>query len=64
MNYNYRFKALHQCCKRPLYGKDLNRGGVLAALGYSLIGTEFAGKGIIVPELTSASFVPADGGAE
>jgi glutamate N-acetyltransferase / amino-acid N-acetyltransferase len=39
-------------------------GGLLAALGYSLIDTQFAGKGIIVPELTSVSFVPVDGSAE
>jgi len=37
---------------------------VMVALGYSLIGTEFAGKGIIKPEQTSVSFVPVDGGAE
>jgi glutamate N-acetyltransferase / amino-acid N-acetyltransferase len=36
----------------------------MAALGYSLIGTEFAGRGIIKPEQTSVSFVPVDGGAE
>ncbi len=50
--------------KTAIYGKDPSWGGVLAALGYSLIDTEFAGKGIIVPELTSVSFVPIDGGAE
>jgi glutamate N-acetyltransferase/amino-acid N-acetyltransferase len=50
--------------KTGIYGKDPNWGGVLAALGYSLIDTEFAGKGIIVPELTSVCFVPVDGDAE
>lgn len=49
--------------KTGIYGKDPSWGGVLAALGYSLIDTEFAGKGIIVPELTSVSFIPVDGGA-
>ena len=47
--------------KTAIYGKDPNWGGILAARGYSLIGTEFAGQGIIVPELTSISFIPADG---
>jgi glutamate N-acetyltransferase/amino-acid N-acetyltransferase len=42
-------------------GSNPNWVSVLAALGYSLIDTEFAGKGIIVPELTSISFVSADG---
>jgi glutamate N-acetyltransferase / amino-acid N-acetyltransferase len=37
---------------------------VLAALSYSLIDTQFAEKGISVPEVTSVSFVPLDGGAE
>ena len=50
--------------KTGIYGKDPNWGGVLAALGYSLIDTQFAVKGIIVPELTSVSFVPGGGGAE
>ena len=50
--------------KTGIYGKDPNWGGVLAALGYSLIGTEYAGKGIIVPEMTSVSFVPVDGGPQ
>ncbi len=49
--------------KTAIYGGDPNWGGILAALGYSLIGTEFAGKGIIVPDLTSVSLVPADGAA-
>lgn len=50
--------------KTGIYGKDPNWGGVLAALGYSLIDTQFAGKGIVVPELTSVSFVSADDGTE
>lgn len=37
---------------------------MLAALGYSLVDTEFAGKGVIVPELTSVSFMPLDGRSE
>jgi glutamate N-acetyltransferase / amino-acid N-acetyltransferase len=49
--------------KTGVYGKDPNWGGVLAALGYSLVDTQFAGKGIIVPKLTSVSIVPADNGA-
>lgn len=40
---------------------NANYGEIMVALGYSLIGTEFAGQGIIVPELTSVSFVPVDG---
>ncbi|APA10948.1 arginine biosynthesis bifunctional protein [Sclerotinia sclerotiorum 1980 UF-70] len=47
--------------KTGVYGKDPNPIGVLAALGYSLMGTEFAGKGIINPESTSVSFMPVDG---
>lgn len=47
--------------KTAIYGKDPSWGGILAALGYSLVDTEFAGRGIIVPELTSISFVPVDG---
>ena len=50
--------------KTGIYGKDPNWGGVLAALGYSLNDTQFTGKGIIVLEQTSVSFVPVDGGAE
>lgn len=50
--------------KTGIYDKDPNWGGVLAALGYSLMDAEFAGKGIIVPEMTSVTFVPVDGGAE
>lgn len=49
--------------KTGIYGNDANWGTVLAALGYSLIGTQFAGKGILVPHLTSLTFVPDDGGA-
>ena len=48
--------------KTGIYGKDANWGGVLAALGYALVDTEFAGNGIVVPELTSVTFVPGDGG--
>lgn len=40
---------------------NANYGEIMVALGYSLIGTEFAGQNIIVPELTSVSFVPGDG---
>ncbi|ESZ99592.1 arginine biosynthesis bifunctional protein [Sclerotinia borealis F-4128] len=47
--------------KTGVYGKDPNPIGVLAALGYSLMNTEFAGKGIIKRESTSVSFVPIDG---
>lgn len=50
--------------KMGVYGKDPNPIGVLAALGYSLMDTEFAGKGIINRELTSVSFVPVDGSVE
>ena len=50
--------------KTGIYGGDPCWGGVLAALGYSLIDTQFAGKGIVVPELTSVSFVSPDGGVE
>ncbi|KAJ8068997.1 hypothetical protein OCU04_002676 [Sclerotinia nivalis] len=47
--------------KTGVYGKDPNPIGVLAALGYSLMDTDFAGKGIINPESTSVSFMPVDG---
>ncbi|TGO77522.1 hypothetical protein BELL_0103g00170 [Botrytis elliptica] len=50
--------------KMGVYGKDPNPIGVLAALGYSLMDTDFAGKGIINRELTSVSFVPVDGAEE
>ncbi|KAF7899664.1 hypothetical protein EAF00_004000 [Botryotinia globosa] len=50
--------------KMGVYGKNPNPIGVLAALGYSLMDTEFAGKGIINRELTSVSFVPVDGAEE
>lgn len=50
--------------KTGIYGKDPNWSNVLAALGYSLMDTEFAGKGIITPELTSVSFMPVDGSGE
>ncbi|ROW09158.1 hypothetical protein VPNG_05756 [Cytospora leucostoma] len=42
--------------KTGIYGGDPNWGGILAALGYSLVDTQFSGKGIIVPESTSISF--------
>ncbi|TGO41479.1 hypothetical protein BHYA_0021g00510 [Botrytis hyacinthi] len=50
--------------KTGVYGKDPNPIGVLAALGYSLMDTEFAGKGIINRKSTSVSFVPVDGAEE
>lgn len=43
--------------KTGIYGQDPNWVGILAALGYSLIDTQFAAKGIIVPGLTSVSMV-------
>lgn len=49
--------------KTGIYGKDPNWGGALVALGYSLMDTEFAGKGVLVPESTSITFLPVDGGA-
>ncbi|KAF8858851.1 DmpA/ArgJ-like protein [Acephala macrosclerotiorum] len=42
--------------KTAVYGKEANWGGVLVALGQSLMGTKWEGKGIIVPETTSISF--------
>ncbi|MCJ1345750.1 hypothetical protein MMC31_003959 [Peltigera leucophlebia] len=50
--------------KLGIYGKDPNWGGVLAVLGYSLVDTQFAGNGVIMPELTSISFVQLDGRSE
>lgn len=50
--------------KTGVYGKDPNPIGVLAALGYSLMDTDFDGQGIVKPELTSVSFMPVDGGEE
>ncbi len=47
--------------KTGIYGGDPNWGGILVSLGASLIGTDFAGKRIIRPELTSVSFLPTDG---
>lgn len=47
--------------KTGIYGKDPNWGNVLVAMGYSLADTVFAGRGIIVPELTSVSLIPVDG---
>jgi glutamate N-acetyltransferase / amino-acid N-acetyltransferase len=48
--------------KAGIYGKDPNWGGILAVLGYWLLNTQFAGQGIIVPELTSVSFVDGESG--
>ncbi|OQD81489.1 hypothetical protein PENANT_c027G06658 [Penicillium antarcticum] len=42
--------------KTGIYGRDPNWHGILAALGYSLLDTSFAGQGIIIPEQTSVSF--------
>lgn len=42
--------------KTGMYGGDPNWGGILAALGYSLVDTQFSGKSIIIPELTSIYF--------
>ncbi|KAJ5950773.1 Peptidase S58 DmpA/arginine biosynthesis protein ArgJ [Penicillium vulpinum] len=43
--------------KTGIYGRDPNWHGILAALGYSLLDTSFAGQGIIIPEQTSVSFM-------
>lgn len=43
--------------KTGIYGQDPNWHGILAALGYSLLDTSFAGQGIIIPEQTSVSFM-------
>ncbi|KAJ5496536.1 Peptidase S58 DmpA/arginine biosynthesis protein ArgJ [Penicillium fimorum] len=43
--------------KTGIYGLDPNWHGILAALGYSLLDTSFAGQGIIIPEQTSVSFM-------
>ncbi|RAL60294.1 hypothetical protein DID88_000072 [Monilinia fructigena] len=48
--------------KTGMYGRDANPIGLLAALGYAVLGTEYEGKGIVRPEATSVSFV--DGGEE
>lgn len=43
--------------KTAFYGQDPEVwSGIIAALGYSLLGTRFAGQGIIIPERTSISF--------
>lgn len=47
--------------KTSVYGQGPTWGNVMAALGYALIDTEFAGQGVIVPELTSIGFT--EGGA-
>ncbi|KAF1361542.1 hypothetical protein EJ07DRAFT_110877 [Lizonia empirigonia] len=46
--------------KTSIYGEGPTWGNVLAALGYSLVDTEFAGRGLIVPELTSIGFTQPD----
>jgi glutamate N-acetyltransferase/amino-acid N-acetyltransferase len=43
--------------KTALYGGEAAWSGILAALGYSLLDTRFAGRGLIVPAFTSISFV-------
>ncbi|CZR62995.1 probable Arginine biosynthesis bifunctional protein ArgJ 2, mitochondrial [Phialocephala subalpina] len=48
--------------KTAIYGKDPNWGGVLVALGQSLIDTRWDGMGMIALEKTSVSFIPGDGG--
>ncbi|KAB8290443.1 hypothetical protein EYC80_010875 [Monilinia laxa] len=48
--------------KTGIYGRDANPIGLLAALGYAVLGTEYEGKGIVRPDVTSVSFV--DGGEE
>lgn len=51
--------------KTAMYGEDTGSwSNVMTALGQSVMGTEFAGKGIIVPALTSVSFIPQDGSEE
>lgn len=42
--------------KTALYGGDPNPGGILAVLGCALVGTRFAGRGLVVPGRTSISF--------
>ena len=48
--------------KTAIYGKYPKWGGILAALGYSLAGTDFTGKDIIAPEPTSITFLPVHNG--
>lgn len=54
--------------KTALYGKDANWGRILCAMGYSLIDSPYpeghGGEAIIIPEMTSVSFVPVDGSQE
>ena len=54
--------------KTALYGKDANWGRILSAMGYSLIDSPHSeghgGERIIIPEMTSVSFVPVDGSQE
>ncbi|KAA8575972.1 hypothetical protein MFRU_033g00650 [Monilinia fructicola] len=47
--------------KTGVYGRDANPIGVLAALGYAVLGTEHEGRGLVRPAATSVAFV--DGGA-
>ena len=43
--------------KTAFYGQEAAWGGIMAALGYSLLDTCFGGQGLIVPAWTSISFV-------
>ncbi len=47
--------------KTALYGKDANWGRILCAIGYT---PNLSNAGTVIPEKTSVSFVPTDGGAE
>ena len=46
--------------KTALYGRDANWGRILCAIGY----TADLGDGVVIPERTSVSFIPADGSKE
>lgn len=46
--------------KTAFYGQDPGWHGILAALGYALLDTPFAGQGIFVPEHTSISFMDGE----
>ena len=48
--------------KTSVYRGDPGWDRISVALGYSLANIEFAGRGIIMPELTSVSLVAVDGG--
>lgn len=50
--------------KTGIYGENPNWAGILATLGYSLLDTPFAGRGIINPALTSISLLDADNAHE